>query len=142
MSLADPMERLAELLLVNLADWWREIGEKEPRQGASTAVFPVVRRSTGSKVESFIGQRAEILDVLSVVRSVVQRLPAHLKTVYRLRYVREKSRTDIAFELRIGTRTVDRRLAVIRGRVAGRLRRLNPKKLARFWQEIGAFLAR
>ncbi len=142
MSMVDPMERLADLFLANLTDWWAEVSAKEPRPGGSVATLPAVRGVTGNMVESFVFQRAHILEVLSEIRGVVRRLPPHLKKIYRLRYVRGKRRDDIARELRIGTRTVDARLSIIRGRVAGRLRQLDQEKLAAFWQETRRFLAR
>jgi DNA-directed RNA polymerase specialized sigma24 family protein len=138
----DPMEELAELFLMNLSDWWAEVNAKEPRASASITVLPATRGISGNIVESFVFKRAEILEVLTGIRGVIKRLPAHLRKVYRLRYVKNRKREDIAWELKIGTRTVDHRLSIIRGRVAGRLRRFEEERLAGFWREIRRFLAR
>jgi len=142
MSLRDPMEELAEYLLRNLADWWAEVRVKEPRLSQSWIRLRGTRGVSGNVVETFVFQRDELYRVLSSVRRVIKRMPRHLRQVYRLRYVRKLPREDIAIQLRIGLRTVDHRLAIIRGRVAGRLQCFNENKLAGFWQEIRRFLAR
>ena len=142
MSVRDPMEELAERLLLNFSDWWAEVNVKEPRAGRDHITLKGARGVTGNVVETFVFQRAELLLVLGGVHAVIRRLSRHLRQIYRLRYVQGKLRDDIALELRIGTRTIDHRLSIIRGRVAGRLARFHTDDLAGFWQEIRRFLAR
>ena len=142
MSMRDPMERLADKFLLNLADWWAEVNAKEPRTSRDHVRLKGSRGVVGNAVESFVLKRAELKEVLAAVRGVLRRLPPHLREIYRLRYVEKLSILAISERHLIGTRTIDHRLSIIRGRVAGRLTKLERPDLAEFWREIRVFLAR
>jgi len=123
-SIRDPIEELAEIFLYNLEDWWAEVRVMEPQASRSFITLPAVRGAAGNIVESFVLRRDTALRSLRVVRGVVRRLPRHLKEIYRLRYREGLTRDEISEKAHCHVRTVDKRLAIIRGRVAGRLSRL------------------
>jgi len=122
-SIRDPVEELAEIFLYNLEDWWAEVRVMEPRTNRSFITLQGVRGTAGNIVESFVLRRDTALRSLQAVRGVVRRLPRHLKEIYRLRYREGLTRDEISQRAHCHVRTVDKRLAIIRGRVAGRLGR-------------------
>jgi DNA-directed RNA polymerase specialized sigma24 family protein len=129
MSVRDPMEELADLILYNMDDWWTEIAAMEPRVGGSHVRLPVVKGIVGNIVESFVIRKDTALRCLRPVRAVIRRLPGYLRLIYRLRYREGQTRQEVADKARIELRTVDRRLWVIRHRVAHQLRRMTTDDL-------------
>jgi len=130
MSCRDPMEERAEIILCNLHFWWAEVRLMEPR----VVGLPVrdlldnrprpVDGPPGNPVEAFVLQRFRWLRSLAIIRGVLRRLPPHVRRVYRLYYREDLTRDEISGAMSCHVSTVDKRLAIIRGRVIGCLRRM------------------
>ena len=132
MSMRDPMEELADLVLYHLDDWWAEVRAMEPSPGGSLVTLPATRGMTGSVVESFVLRHDAALRALRALHATVRRFPAHLREIYRLRYRDSLTRDEVSVKARCELRTVDRRLAIIRGRVAAAFRSMSEGDRAEF----------
>ncbi len=137
----DPWEELADLVLYNLEDWLREVMAMEPKVSSSLVTLTAARGVAGNIVESFVMRRDQALRGLRVIDGLVRRLPAHLRCVYRLRYVERLTRKEVAERVHCDIRTVDKRLGIIRGRVAARLRSMEAESCADFIQVLCRFCA-
>jgi len=134
----DPLMRLADLVLENRAHWWYELYHMEPKAGSSYVRITFGRAATASSpVEAFEIRKENLAAVLNAVRRRVRRMKPLLRRVEALKWGSGMTHSDIAKNLRIGIRSVDRYVGQIRACVAGTLRRLGPKKLADFWRNIG-----
>lgn len=129
MSCRDPFGELAEVVLLNLHYWWVEVSTMEPRVIALPAEHfgdgpPPGSGHVSDPTSSFALRRERWLGVLKQLRGVIRRLPPHVREVYRLRYRQGFTRDQISGAMHIHVRTVDKRLAIIRGRVVGCLQRM------------------
>ncbi len=142
MSMRDPLEELADIILYNLDDWLLEVAVREPRNSSSLVTLPVARGVAGNIVETFVVQHLTALSALRTVKGVVRRLPPYLRQIYRLRYRERLTRDEISLKVPCHVRTVDKRLTIIRGRVAARLATMKGDERAGFVQELCRFLRR
>lgn len=89
-------------------------------------------------METFVLKKEDLEAVLAAIQRRMRRLRPHLREVYRLKCLSEKTHPCIAQELHFGERTIDRYVGQLKASVAGTLHTLGPDRLAPFWRHFGA----
>ena len=138
-------DRKAELVLKNLHYWWNEVRRMEPRvvglpvESLLDDSLRPAQGVTSNPTEAFALRHLAWLRPLARLRGVIYRLPPHLKQVYWLRYRKGFTRDEVSEKVPCHLRTVDKRLTVIRGRVAWCLRRMKPDEREALGQVVRRF---
>jgi DNA-binding CsgD family transcriptional regulator len=134
--------RNIDWLLRHLDDLRAQVERMLPATGATIqAAFSQASASAGSKTEAVAMQRAELSAILDVVDATRRGLPQLERRVWRLKYDGLLPHWKIAKRLKLGERTVDRKVGTIRYLVASRLSQLEQGNVASCWRHFGVILA-